>query len=197
VQLPWSGLDAHPLLVDWAHSHSIAGAGRRAVVVGCGLGADAEYLARLGFDITGFDISATAVRLAGQRFPQTTVHHRMANVLELPTTCRHAFVLLVEIITVQALPDPPRRQAIANIARLVAAGRMLLVIAAAVHDPEAPASPLPPWPLRRDEIDGFATDGLSPVRVELLPAPGQPGQKRWRAEFHRPQGHADSSEVQQ
>jgi SAM-dependent methyltransferase len=127
VQLPWSGLDAHPLLVDWAHSHSIAGAGRRAVVVGCGLGADAEYLARLGFDITGFDISATAVRLAGQRFPQTTVHHRMANVLELPTTCRHAFVLLVEIITVQALPDPPRRQAIANIARLVAAGRTLLV----------------------------------------------------------------------
>jgi hypothetical protein len=25
-----------------------------------------------------------------------------------------------------------------------------------------------------------------PVRVEQLPAPGRPGEKGWRAEFHRP-----------
>jgi hypothetical protein len=44
-------------------------------VAGCSLGADAEYVAALGFDTTGFDttgfdISGTAIRLARQRFPR-------------------------------------------------------------------------------------------------------------------------------
>jgi hypothetical protein len=86
---------------------------------------------------------------------------------------------------VQALPDPPRRQAIKNIAGLVAAEGTLLVLAAA-HDPDLPESPVPPWPLRQNEIDAFATDGLITVQVELLPAPGRPGENGWRAEFHRP-----------
>ena len=185
VPVPWSRRDPHPLFVDWAQGRAVRGAGRRAVVVGCGLGADAEYTARLGFDTTGFDISATAIRLAGQRFPHTAVHYQVADLLALPAAWRHAFGLVVEIITVQALPDPPRHQAIENIAGLVAADGTLLVLAAA-HDPDAPVSPVPPWPLRRNEIDAFATDGLIPVRVELLPAPGRPGEKGWRAEFHRP-----------
>lgn len=193
VRLPWGRGDPHPLLVDWARSHAIGGAGRRAVVVGCGLGADAEYAAGLGFDTIGFDISATAINLSRERFPHTAVDYQVADLLAPPAAWRHAFDLVVEIITVQALPDPPRRQAIANIARLVAPGGTLLVIAA-VHDPDTQASPLPPWPLRRDEIDAFATDALTPVRVELLPAPGQPGQQRWRAEFHRPDRHTGPSE---
>jgi SAM-dependent methyltransferase len=185
VPVPWSRRDPHPLFVDWAQRGAVRGEGRRAVVVGCGLGADAEYTARLGFDTTGFDISATAIRLAGQRFPHTMVHYQVADLLALPAAWRHAFGLVVEIITVQALPDPPRRQAIKNIAGLVAAEGTLLVLAAA-HDPDLPESPVPPWPLRQNEIDAFATDGLITVQVELLPAPGRPGENGWRAEFHRP-----------
>jgi SAM-dependent methyltransferase len=180
VPVPWGRRDPHPLFVDWAQRGAVRGEGRRAVVVGCGLGADAEYTARLGFDI-----SATAIRLAGQHFPHTVVHYQVADLLALPAAWRHTFDLVVEIITVQALPDPPRRQAIKNIAGLVAAEGTLLVLAA-VHDPDVPERPVPPWPLRPDEIDAFATDGLIPVRVELLPAPGRPGEKGWRAEFHRP-----------
>ena len=120
VPMPWSRRDAHPLFVDWAQRRAVRGEGRHAVVVGCGLGADAEYTARLGFDTTGFDISATAIRLAGQRFPHTMVHYQVADLLALPAGWRRAFGLVVEIITVQALPDPPRRQAIENIAGLVA-----------------------------------------------------------------------------
>jgi SAM-dependent methyltransferase len=185
VPVPWGRRDPHPLFVDWAQGRAVRGAGRRAVVVGCGLGADAEYTARLGFDTTGFDISATAIRLTGQRFPHTTVDYQVADLLALPAAWRHAFELVVEIITVQALPDPPRHQAIKNIAGLVAADGTLLVLAAA-HDPDRPESPVPPWPLRQNEIDEFATDGLTAVRVELLPAPGRPGENGWRAEFHRP-----------
>jgi SAM-dependent methyltransferase len=167
VPVPWGRRDAHPLFVDWAQRRAVRGEGRRAVVVGCGLGADAEYTALLGFDTTGFDVSATAIRLAGQRFPHTMVHYQVADLLALPAAWRHAFGLVVEIITVQALPDPPRRQAIENIAGLVATEGTLLVLAA-VYDPDVPESPVPPWPLRQNEIDAFVTDGLMPVRVELL-----------------------------
>ena len=76
-------------------------------------------------------------------------------------------------------------QAIENIAGLVAPEGTLLVLAA-VYGPDVLVRPVPPWPLRQNEIDAFATDGLMAVRVELLPAPGRPGEKGWRAEFHRP-----------
>jgi hypothetical protein len=90
------------------------------------------------------------------------IHYQVAELLALPAAWRHAFDL-VEIITVQALPDPPRRQAIENIASLVAAEGALLVLAA-VHDPDAPESPVPPGPLRQNEIDAFSTDGLIRAR---------------------------------
>jgi hypothetical protein len=57
VQMPWNRAGPHPLLAAWAEDRSLTGLGRRAVVAGCGLGADAEYLAGLGFDTVGFDIS--------------------------------------------------------------------------------------------------------------------------------------------
>jgi hypothetical protein len=46
--------------------------------------------------------------------------------------------------------------------------------------------PGPPWPLRRDEVEAFAADGLTPVRIEIVPVSGRPGERRWRAEFRRP-----------
>ena len=69
--MPWDRDEPHALLREWAEAHDLRGEGRRAVVVGCGLGADAEYLSRLGFATTGFDIAATAVRLARERHPGT------------------------------------------------------------------------------------------------------------------------------
>ena len=55
-------------------------AGHQAVVVGCGLAADAEYLASRRFDTIGFDISQTAIRLASQRFPGSKVRCVTADV---------------------------------------------------------------------------------------------------------------------
>ena len=38
VQMPWSRIEPHPLLTGWVQDRNLTGAGRRAVVVGCGLG---------------------------------------------------------------------------------------------------------------------------------------------------------------
>jgi SAM-dependent methyltransferase len=185
VPVPWSRREPHPLLAEWAGARDLSGAGKRAVVVGCALGADAEYVAALGFDTTGFDISGTAIRLARQRFPGSAVRYVVADLLDYPQAWLRAYDLVIEIITVQALPDPPRRQAITNVSRLVAPGGTLLAIAA-VHDDTAPAATLPPWPLRRDEVEAFGADGLIPARIEITATPGQPDDHRWLAEFRRP-----------
>ncbi len=185
VPVPWRRRQPHPLLAHWASARELSGAGQRAVVVGCGLGADAEYVAALGFDTTGFDISGTAIRLARQRFPGSTVRYVAADLLNYPQAWRRAYDLVIEIITVQALPDPLRRQAIATVSRLVGPGGTLLAIAA-VHDDNTLPTTLPPWPLRRAEIEAFGADGLSPARIEITVIPGEPDEHRWLAEFRRP-----------
>jgi SAM-dependent methyltransferase len=185
VAMPWDRMAPHPLLVQWTQARRPVESGRRAVVVGCGLGADAEHVAGLGYDTVAFDVAETAVRVARQRHPGTSVDYVTADLLDPPVEWLRGFGLVVEIITVQALPDPPRRAAIVNVGRLVAPGGTLLVIAARAEGTDGEAVG-PPWPLTREEIDAFGTDGLSPVQIEETFDPRPPNRSRWRAEFHRP-----------
>jgi SAM-dependent methyltransferase len=192
ITMPFDREEPHPLLVEWSERRGLTGFGEPAIVVGCGLGADAEYVAGRGFRTTGFDVSKAAVRIARRRHPGSSVDYVVADLLELPGKWLRAFALVVEIITVQALPDPPRRDAIANVSRLVGDDGTLFVVAAS-HDYSRVERP-PPWPLRREEVDAFATDGLAPVLVEAASMPGDPDERRWRAEFHRQRASPTRSE---
>ncbi len=185
VDLPWDRSDPMPLLVRWLESSSLDAVGSRAVVVGCGLGADAEYLATRGFDTVGFDVSETAVSVATERHRGSGVEYVVADLFDLPTTWEHAFDLVVEIYTVQALPDNVRPAAIRGVASLVATGGTLVVVAFASLPGLAEDSG-PPWPLTRHEVDSFATDGLTRAGVELVADRDRPGVTRWVAEFTRP-----------
>ena len=60
------------------------------------------------------------------------------------------------------------------------------VVNAAVHDGDGEPDSGPPWPLTRAEVDAFAADGLTPAAMEITTIPGEPAERRWRAEFHRP-----------
>src|SRR4051794_30554994 len=75
--IPWADLTPNPLLTGWARREHPTGPGR-AAVVGCGYGDDAEYVAGLGFDVTAFDISPTAVERARRRFPDSKVTYAAA-----------------------------------------------------------------------------------------------------------------------
>jgi SAM-dependent methyltransferase len=182
--VPWDRGAPNQLLVDWAQARRLAGGGRSALVVGAGLGRDAEYIAGLGFDTVAFDISATAIRGARARYPDSRVRYVVADLFSLPDEWRGAFDLVVESMTVQALPDPPRSEAIRAVASLVGPGGALLVIAFAHSGQDVDEGP--PWPLRRGEIDAFATGGLRPAHIEQIRYPGEPTVARWRADFHRP-----------
>jgi hypothetical protein len=72
-RIPWADQKPNTHLVAWLNREKISGGGRSAIVVGCGLGDDAEELARRGFRVTGFDISSSAIGWAQQRFPESSV----------------------------------------------------------------------------------------------------------------------------
>jgi hypothetical protein len=183
--VPWHRGAPHRLLVEWAESRELDGRGRRALVVGSGLGDDAEYVAGFGFDTLAFDVADTAVQAARRRFPASEVRYVTGDLLDPPAEWRGAFDFVLESLTVQSLPDPPRRDAIVEVARMVARDGTLLVIAAARKQEDGPVAG-PPWPLTRAEVDAFAAGALQPVRIEDLPDPSQPTVHRWRAEFRRP-----------
>lgn len=180
ITMPWGRTQAHPLLVERLERE--AQHSGRAVTVGCGLGADAEYLAGRGYRTTAFDIAPTAIEQCRARYPDSTVDYQVADLFELPDDWHSAFDLVVEIVTVQALPTQLHAPAIAAVRSLVSAGGRLIVIGWAPEPDEPP--PAPPWPLTRAEIESFAADGIRAVTIEKYPG-AEPAERRWRAEFVR------------
>jgi SAM-dependent methyltransferase len=171
ASVPWARLAPHPLLMMWLDSADSPGdrsghaAGQEALVVGCGLGDDAEELARRGYVVTAFDVSPTAIARCQERFPRSPVCYRVADVLDPPGEWRGRFGLVVEVNTIQSLPRADRPAAIAAIAGAVAQGGLLFVRCRAGGEDE-PDSPERPWPVRRSELDGFTAAGL--IQVDLI-----------------------------
>lgn len=184
AEVPWTRDEPNPRLVSWAEQHRIEGRGKSALVVGSGLGMDAEYVARLGFHTTAFDIAPTAIRLSKESFPESKVSYAVADLLDPPPEWRDAFDFVLESITVQSLPPEYHAESTARVTEFVAPGGRLLVLSAAGD--EGVRADGPPWPLTRAEIDAFGDGELEPVKVEELVDPADPFPRRWRAEFRRP-----------
>lgn len=155
--LPWANLGPLPELVEWLDGEAL-GAGRPALVVGCGLGDDAEELARRGFAVSAFDVSPTAIGRARERFPDSTVDYRVADLLDLPGEWSGRFELVVEIRTLQSLPVEIRRDAATAIAGTVAPGGRLWLFALA-RDAHAPGETRP-WPVVTEELAVLVSAGL-------------------------------------
>jgi len=150
--VPWARDEPNEWLVDWLDrrpSHS-----GRALVVGCGLGNDAEELSRRGYDVTAFDIAPSAVEWARKRNPETTVDYACADLLHTPAEWAQAFDLVVEIFTVQVLRGEPRREALLALPGLVAPGGTLLLVCRAREDDE-PEGDLP-FPITKRELSSVA-----------------------------------------
>ncbi len=157
--VPWADLAAKPALVDWLLTHP--GRGRRALDVGCGLGDNAEALAAAGWLTSAFDVAEGAVAWARRRFPDTSVDYRCVDLFEPPAEWLDGFDLVHECFTLQAMAGPMRAAAFNAVARLVAPGGTLLVIARTRTESEPVGQP--PWPLAPSELARFEALGF--VRV--------------------------------
>jgi hypothetical protein len=150
-EIPWAKMEANPKMVEWiAERPEIAG---RALIVGCGLGDDAEWLSAAGFDVTAFDISQSSINWCCERFPQSSVDYRVGDLLEPADEWLEAYDLVVEIHILQAIPDTVRDAAAFNLPKLLNSEGHLLCIGRLLTE-IIPDEPSPPWPLSRVWLEG-------------------------------------------
>ena len=139
--IPWASLAANRSLVAWLDRQP-ARRGAACPVIGCGLGDDAEELARRGYRVTAFDVSPTAIALCRKRFPGSAVDYVVEDLFAAPTVWSASFGLVVEIRTLQSLPPSRRREAARAIARTVEPGGQVFVRCAA-REAEEPLTSRP------------------------------------------------------
>ena len=181
--IPWADLKVNPGLEEWLGRSRIRGEGKKALKVGCGLGDDAERLTELGFEVTAFDISPTAVEWCRKRFPGSRVCYLVRDLFHAPQEWKGAFDFVLESYTLQVLTGNWRRSAIECISSFVAPGGTLLVIARGreINDPPGEM----PWPLIREELKGFEAQGLKEVFFERYFDKEDPPVLRFRAQYTR------------
>lgn len=179
--VPWADRTPNPHVVSWLDRRPSHGG--RALDVGTGLGDNADELRRRGYEVVAFDVSRTAVDEARARFPDGGITFALGDALALPEAWTHAFDLVVECYTLQVLPPGPRALAARNLARTVAKGGTLLVVARGRNEDEPEGAM--PWPLTRAELEAIAEEGLTLTHFEDFVDLESPPVRRFRATFTR------------
>jgi len=184
THIPWADLSANANLVWWLGGHSESARSGKALVVGCGLGDDAELLASRGLQVTAFDISPTAIEWCRGRFSASKVDYRVADACAMPSGWMGMFDFIFEANTLQALPPVLRIQALVQISQSLRVNGQLLVIARA-REPEEPEGTLP-WPLTRGEFSEFERHGLKLVEWKDFMDDEVPPVRRFLGLYSRP-----------
>ena len=158
--VPWANMATHPLFKSWIDKNPIDGAGKTALVVGCGMGDDAIELESHGFKVTAFDVSTSAVEHCKTRFPNSGVEFVQADLIEGVPRWRGKFDFVLEIFTIQALPPKYEKTLIRNIADFVSENGNLLLITETQQENRTFENG-PPWLLNNDYIKSFENCGLN------------------------------------
>ncbi|MGI8470261.1 MAG: class I SAM-dependent methyltransferase [Pyrinomonadaceae bacterium] len=182
-KIPWADLETNPSFKAWLEKHKLNGANKKAVVVGCGLGDDAEELANYGFEITAFDISPQAIEWAKRIHPDPAVDYRVADLFALPVELKNKFDFVLEVYTIQALPLSAREKAIKAITELLAPNGELLVIERGLDEGETVENP--PFPLWKSHLENFIKNGLTKIEFEDFFDNQEPPVRRFRVLYQR------------
>lgn len=180
--IPWADLEPNPFLLSWL-AEPESSTGGRAIVVGCGLGDDAEALVAAGFEVTAFDLAPAAIAACRRRFPGSVVDYQAADLLDLPAAWEGAFDFVFEAYTLQSVPPEERRRMLAPLAGLAAPGGRLLLVCRG-HYEGTEAADGPPWPLAHEDLVPLLDDGLVEERFEDLADPAEPV-RRFRMVFRK------------
>ena len=182
-KIPWADLKPNKFLVEFAKKTNLRGNGRNALVVGCGLGDDAKFLADLGFVVTAFDISETAIQWAKRLYADTHLNFQVADLFKTPEEWQKAFEFVLEVYTIQPLPLELREKVIDSIAGFVAEKGKLIVVTRGRENEEIPAEL--PWALSRKDLSRFEFNQLKQTNfMEMFGDEDEPV-KRFVVEYER------------
>ncbi|NNF67194.1 MAG: bifunctional 2-polyprenyl-6-hydroxyphenol methylase/3-demethylubiquinol 3-O-methyltransferase UbiG [Gammaproteobacteria bacterium] len=113
--------DINPLRVDYIHRRTTL-EGARLLDIGCGGGLLAEAICRHGAEVTGIDLSATAIRVAREHATQSglNIDYRETPAEELARAAPASFDIVTCLEMLEHVPDPA--SIIAACTRLVKPG---------------------------------------------------------------------------
>ena len=149
----WADLEPSPYLVSWLEKNPINKPSKRACVIGCGVGDDAEALSEFGFEVTAFDISVTAIELCKNRYKDTKVNYVVADLFDYPKEWFEKFNVVYECNTIQVLPGDYRIKARIAMSSLICKDGYILVSCRSRNQGEKENSI--PLPLTKCEMDEF------------------------------------------
>ena len=183
-RIPWADLLPNRFFVEFAEKTNLQGDNRKALVVGCGLGDDARFLHDLGFNVTAFDISPTAIDWARKLHSETDIKFVVADLFSPPKDWYQAFEFVLEIYTIQPLPLEIRPQVVDAIANFIKfPDGKLVIVTRGREDDEIPLEL--PWALSRKDLSRFETNNLKQVYFEEMLDDEQPPVKRFVIEYER------------
>ena len=181
-KIPWADLEPNKFLRKWAEKTNLQGNNRRALVVGCGLGDDARFLYDLGFDVTAFDISPTAIEWARKLHAETDIKFFVADLFDTPKEWFKAFEFVLEVYTIQPLPLEIRPKVIDAIANFVKfPDGKLVIVTRGREDDEVP--PEMPWALSRADLSRFEANNLRQIYFEEALGDEEPPIPRFVIEY--------------
>ena len=149
----WADLEPSPYLVSWLEKNPINKPSKRACVIGCGVGDDAEALSEFGFEVTAFDISVTAIELCKNRYKDTKVNYVVADLFDYPKEWSKSFDVVYECNTIQVLPGDYRIKARIAMSSLICKDGYILVSCRSRNEGEKENAI--PLPLTKGEMDEF------------------------------------------
>ncbi len=161
--IPWATL-APNVCLEKHLSQKGQVSGKKALVIGCGLGDDALILEKYGYEVDALDISPSAIALAKKRHPDSKVDFHVADIYDMPSSSVGKYDFVYEGLTIQSLPPSDRENLVGIIASLVAKEGELFVYAHSQDDTDNYGGP--PWPLYEDEFMLFEKEGLEQVYIE-------------------------------
>ena len=181
VNAPWELDGPAAVVVRLAEEGLIVGS---VLDVGCGLGANARYLASLGHPTLGIDFSSVAIRrardlAAGQGLP---VDFRVHDALDLGALGRR-FDTGLDIGLLDCLTTAEVQRYVAGLAAVIRPGGRVLITTWAVRSPRALRLRVRPRDLRR--AFGFGGWRVESITPEWMTGPGGDRAPAWLAQIAR------------
>ena len=174
-------MQPHPCLKNWIKIANITN--KKALVIGCGLGDDSEFLAQYKANVTAFDIAPSSIEWCKKRFNNSSVNYLVADLLNLDNSWKNSLDIIFESRTIQALPITIRKEVIEAIATLLKAKGTLLIVTRLLDKEDTIDGP--PWPVSEEELSQFSEYGYQEMKRIPYIDPNNPSIKQALIEYQR------------